>query len=52
MTGGGGAGVTPLAGGSDETDWACATAAMPVNNPKLRAVDFNKLDITEIPFLL
>jgi hypothetical protein len=59
VTGGGEAGVTPpvtllwdgpLWGGSDETDWACAAAAMP-NNPRVRAVDFNKLDIPETSFL-
>jgi hypothetical protein len=55
VTGGGEAGVTPLVsplgGGSDETDWACATAAMPANNPRLRAVDFSRIDIAETPFL-
>ena len=51
MTGGGEAGVTPLAtppwGGSDETDWAYASAAMTASNPRLRAVDFRNLDIAE-----
>jgi hypothetical protein len=65
VTGGGEAGVTPpvtllwggplwggpLWGGSDETDWACAAAATPANNPRLRAVDFSKLDIPETSFL-
>ena len=52
VTGGGEAGVTPLGGGSDETDWACAAAAMPANNPRLRAVDFNKLDMAETAFVV
>jgi hypothetical protein len=51
VTGGGEAGVTPLGGGSDETDWACAAAATPANNPRLRTVDFSKLDIPETSFL-
>jgi hypothetical protein len=51
VTGGGEAGATLLWGGSDDTDWACAAAAMPANNPRLRAVDFSKLDIAGTPFL-
>ena len=47
VAGGGETGAAPLGGGSGETDWACAAAAMPANKPRLTAVDFNKLDIAE-----
>jgi hypothetical protein len=50
VTGGGGAGVALLWGDSDETDWACAGAATPANNPRLTTVDFSKLDILETSF--
>jgi hypothetical protein len=41
--------VAGLVGGSDETDWASATAAVPANTPRLRAADLIKLDIAASP---
>jgi hypothetical protein len=52
VTAGGEAGVTPLGGGRDETDWACAAGAMPANNPRLTTADFDKRDIAEAAFLV
>jgi hypothetical protein len=41
--------VAGLLGGSDETDWASATAAVPANTPRLRTADLSKLDIAASP---
>jgi hypothetical protein len=42
-------GVSGPLGGSDETDWASATAAVPANTPRLRTADLSKLDMTASP---
>jgi hypothetical protein len=41
--------VAGLLGGSVETDWASATAAVPANTPRLRTADLSKLDIAASP---
>src|SRR5437016_2825077 len=42
VAGGGETGAAPLGGGGDETDWACAAAAMPANKPRLTAGRFQQ----------
>jgi hypothetical protein len=41
--------VAGLLGGSADTDWASATAAVPANTPRLKTVDLSKLDIAASP---